>query len=85
MSDRVDVARDTHAASLDRMPGHVETIISWFNPLLSMPNIMPMAKVHTLHMSNIIDNTWQLSKTLNKPSPSTLFSRQQAAKEVYTR
>ena len=31
MSDRVDIARDIHAAILDRMPGHVETIISWSN------------------------------------------------------
>ncbi|KAH8815376.1 hypothetical protein F5884DRAFT_772090 [Xylogone sp. PMI_703] len=29
--DRVDVARDIHQAILDRMPGHVETIISWAN------------------------------------------------------
>jgi len=31
MSERVDVARDIHQAILDRMPGHVETIISWAN------------------------------------------------------
>ncbi|KAG9236486.1 hypothetical protein BJ875DRAFT_372020 [Amylocarpus encephaloides] len=31
MSDRVDVARDIHSAILDRMPGHVETILSWSN------------------------------------------------------
>jgi pre-mRNA-processing factor 39 len=31
MSERVDVARDIHQAILDRMPGHVETIISWGN------------------------------------------------------
>ena len=31
MSDRVDVARDIHQAILDRMPGHVETIVSWAN------------------------------------------------------
>ncbi|RAL63438.1 hypothetical protein DID88_003859 [Monilinia fructigena] len=31
MSGRVDVARDIHQAILDRMPGHVETIISWAN------------------------------------------------------
>jgi pre-mRNA-processing factor 39 len=31
MSDRVDVARDIHQAILDRLPGHVETIISWAN------------------------------------------------------
>lgn len=31
MSDRVDVARDIHDAILDRMPGHVETVISWAN------------------------------------------------------
>lgn len=30
-SGRVDVARDIHQAILDRMPGHVETIISWAN------------------------------------------------------
>ncbi|EHL03251.1 putative Pre-mRNA-processing factor 39 [Glarea lozoyensis 74030] len=29
--NRVDIARDIHAAILDRMPGHVETIISWSN------------------------------------------------------
>jgi len=31
MSERVDVARDIHQAILDRIPGHVETIISWGN------------------------------------------------------
>ena len=31
MSDRVDVARDIHQAILDRMPAHVETIVSWAN------------------------------------------------------
>lgn len=31
MSDRVDVARDIHQAILERMPGHVETIVSWAN------------------------------------------------------
>jgi len=31
MSDRVDVARDIHQAVLDRIPGHVETIVSWAN------------------------------------------------------
>lgn len=31
MSDRSDVGRDIHEAILDRMPGHVETIISWAN------------------------------------------------------
>jgi pre-mRNA-processing factor 39 len=31
MSDHADVARDIHQAILDRMPGHVETIISWAN------------------------------------------------------
>ncbi|CAD6504095.1 BgTH12-05832 [Blumeria graminis f. sp. triticale] len=31
MSDRIDVARDIHDAILDRMPGHVETIVSWAN------------------------------------------------------
>ncbi|KAM3086838.1 hypothetical protein ACMFMF_000775 [Clarireedia jacksonii] len=31
MSERVDLARDIHQAILDRMPGHVETIISWAN------------------------------------------------------
>ncbi|TGO27445.1 hypothetical protein BPAE_0042g00580 [Botrytis paeoniae] len=31
ISGRVDVARDIHQAILDRMPGHVETIISWAN------------------------------------------------------
>jgi len=31
MSDRVEVARDIHQAILDRMPGHVETIVSWAN------------------------------------------------------
>ena len=31
MSERVDVARDIHQAILDRLPGHVETIISWAN------------------------------------------------------
>ena len=31
MSGRADVARDIHQAILDRMPGHVETIISWAN------------------------------------------------------
>ncbi|EKD17243.1 pre-mRNA-processing factor 39 [Drepanopeziza brunnea f. sp. 'multigermtubi' MB_m1] len=31
MSDRSDVARDIHEAILDRIPGHVETIISWAN------------------------------------------------------
>ncbi|CAL3961925.1 unnamed protein product [Diplocarpon coronariae] len=31
MSDRSDVARDIHEAILDRMPGHVETIVSWAN------------------------------------------------------
>jgi pre-mRNA-processing factor 39 len=31
MSDRADLARDIHEAILDRMPGHVETIISWAN------------------------------------------------------
>ncbi|POS85859.1 hypothetical protein EPUL_003822 [Erysiphe pulchra] len=31
MSSRVDVARDIHDAILDRMPGHVETIVSWAN------------------------------------------------------
>lgn len=29
--NRVDVARDIHQAILDRMPGHVETILSWAN------------------------------------------------------
>ncbi|EPE36868.1 hypothetical protein GLAREA_09031 [Glarea lozoyensis ATCC 20868] len=84
MSDRVDVARDIHAAILDRMPGHVETIISWSNPALNMLNTMPMAKIHTLHMVvmqhmfSIINNTWQLLRTLNKPSPSSsLDNRQQ--------
>ncbi|KAL5321180.1 hypothetical protein ACEPPN_011992 [Leptodophora sp. 'Broadleaf-Isolate-01'] len=31
MSDRAGLARDIHEAILDRMPGHVETIISWAN------------------------------------------------------
>jgi pre-mRNA-processing factor 39 len=31
MSERADVARDIHQAILDRMPGHVETVISWAN------------------------------------------------------
>ncbi|RDW64168.1 hypothetical protein BP5796_10670 [Coleophoma crateriformis] len=31
MSERVDVARAIHEAILDRMPGHVETTISWAN------------------------------------------------------
>jgi pre-mRNA-processing factor 39 len=31
MSERIDVARDIHSAILDRMPGHVETIVSWSN------------------------------------------------------
>lgn len=31
ISERVDIARDIHQAILDRMPGHVETIISWAN------------------------------------------------------
>lgn len=31
MSGRIDVARDIHDAILDRMPGHVETIVSWAN------------------------------------------------------
>jgi pre-mRNA-processing factor 39 len=31
MSERADVARDIHQAILDRMPGHVETIVSWAN------------------------------------------------------
>jgi pre-mRNA-processing factor 39 len=31
MLDRVDVARDIHSAILDRLPGHVETIVSWSN------------------------------------------------------
>ncbi|KAL2072830.1 hypothetical protein VTL71DRAFT_12173 [Oculimacula yallundae] len=31
MSDRSDLARDIHEAILDRMPGHVETVISWAN------------------------------------------------------
>jgi len=31
MSERPDVARDIHQAILDRMPGHVETIVSWAN------------------------------------------------------
>ncbi|QSZ35088.1 hypothetical protein DSL72_007952 [Monilinia vaccinii-corymbosi] len=31
MSGRSDVAKDIHQAILDRMPGHVETIISWAN------------------------------------------------------
>jgi pre-mRNA-processing factor 39 len=31
MSERVDVARDIHQAILDRMPGHVETVVSWAN------------------------------------------------------
>ena len=31
MSDRVDVARDVHQAILERMPGHVETVVSWAN------------------------------------------------------
>jgi pre-mRNA-processing factor 39 len=31
MSDRADVARDIHQAILERMPGHVETIVSWAN------------------------------------------------------
>jgi pre-mRNA-processing factor 39 len=31
MSERPDVARDIHQAVLDRMPGHVETIVSWAN------------------------------------------------------
>ena len=31
MSDRVDLARDIHQAILDRLPGHVETVVSWAN------------------------------------------------------
>ena len=31
MSERADVARDIHQAILDRMPGHVETVVSWAN------------------------------------------------------
>jgi pre-mRNA-processing factor 39 len=31
MSERLAVARDIHQAILDRMPGHVETIVSWAN------------------------------------------------------
>lgn len=31
MSERVDVARDIHQAILYRLPGHVETIVSWAN------------------------------------------------------
>ncbi|TVY38965.1 Pre-mRNA-processing factor [Lachnellula subtilissima] len=31
MSERYDVAKDIHEAILDRMPGHVETIVSWAN------------------------------------------------------
>ncbi|KAF4629212.1 hypothetical protein G7Y89_g8942 [Cudoniella acicularis] len=31
MSDRVDLAGDIHQAILERMPGHVETIVSWAN------------------------------------------------------
>ncbi|CZT42800.1 related to PRP39-pre-mRNA splicing factor [Rhynchosporium secalis] len=31
MCDRSDLARDIHEAILDRMPGHVETVISWAN------------------------------------------------------
>ncbi|TAQ88412.1 hypothetical protein B7494_g3277 [Chlorociboria aeruginascens] len=31
MSDRVDIARDIHTAILDRLPGHVETIVSLSN------------------------------------------------------
>ncbi|CAG8975650.1 hypothetical protein HYALB_00008409 [Hymenoscyphus albidus] len=31
MSGHADVARDIHSAILDRMPGHVETIVSWSN------------------------------------------------------
>jgi pre-mRNA-processing factor 39 len=31
MSERVDIARDIHQAILDRMAGHVETIVSWAN------------------------------------------------------
>lgn len=31
MSDRVDISRDIHQAILDRMPGHVETVVSWAN------------------------------------------------------
>lgn len=30
-SDRVDVARAIHEAILDRLPGHVETVVSWAN------------------------------------------------------
>jgi pre-mRNA-processing factor 39 len=31
MSDRSDISRDIHQAILDRMPAHVETIVSWAN------------------------------------------------------
>ena len=31
MSERVDVARDIYQAILERLPGHVETVISWAN------------------------------------------------------
>jgi len=31
MSERVDIARDIHQAILDRLPGHVETVVSWAN------------------------------------------------------
>ncbi|TVY28063.1 Pre-mRNA-processing factor [Lachnellula hyalina] len=31
MSERYDVAKDIHEAILDRIPGHVETIVSWAN------------------------------------------------------
>lgn len=31
MSDRADISRDIHQAILDRMPDHVETIVSWAN------------------------------------------------------
>jgi pre-mRNA-processing factor 39 len=31
MCERIDVARDIHQAILDRLPGHVETVVSWAN------------------------------------------------------
>ena len=31
MSERADVAGDIHQAILDRLPGHVETVVSWAN------------------------------------------------------
>jgi len=31
MSERVDIARDVHQGILERLPGHVETVISWAN------------------------------------------------------